>query len=179
MPWGTPKDGFPALSLRQPWAWLVTSGGKDIENRRWAANYRGGFFVHAAKGMTKKEYVETRAFAADRGVTIPHVGALMLELGGIVGFAEIVGCSWNRTVAIAADVAKDFASHHRRASPSVWRIEGQYGIELAKARPLPFIPCVGALSFFTLPDDVYARAIVSMQEWRGPVEAQLPMFGVR
>jgi hypothetical protein len=30
-----------AISIRQPWAWLIVNGYKDVENRIWAANVRG------------------------------------------------------------------------------------------------------------------------------------------
>ena len=30
-----------ALSIRQPWSWLILHGGKDIENRSWRTNVRG------------------------------------------------------------------------------------------------------------------------------------------
>ncbi|MCG0445699.1 ASCH domain-containing protein [Pseudomonas aeruginosa] len=53
-----------ALSIRQPWAWLVANGHKDIENRDWATSFRGRFLIHAAKSMTRDEYEEARDFAA-------------------------------------------------------------------------------------------------------------------
>lgn len=36
------------LSIRQPWAWLIVSGYKDIENRTWYTPYRGEIAVHAS-----------------------------------------------------------------------------------------------------------------------------------
>ncbi|WP_229215634.1 ASCH domain-containing protein [Duganella sp. CY15W] len=39
-----------ALSIRQPWAWLIVNGYKDIENRSWSTNVRGKVLVHASKG---------------------------------------------------------------------------------------------------------------------------------
>lgn len=30
-----------AISIRQPWAWLIANGFKDIENRDWATKFRG------------------------------------------------------------------------------------------------------------------------------------------
>jgi hypothetical protein len=36
------------LSIRQPWAYLITQGYKNIENRGWPTNYRGQFLVHAS-----------------------------------------------------------------------------------------------------------------------------------
>jgi len=37
------------LSIRQPWAALIVSGAKDVENRTWPTRYRGPLLVHAAK----------------------------------------------------------------------------------------------------------------------------------
>ena len=44
-----------ALSIRQPWSWLIAAGYKDIENRTWHTNYRGKFYVHAAKKLEPAE----------------------------------------------------------------------------------------------------------------------------
>lgn len=38
-----------ALSIRQPWAWLICKGIKDIENRDWHTEFRGRIYVHAPK----------------------------------------------------------------------------------------------------------------------------------
>ena len=35
------------LSVRQPWAWALIHGGKDVENRSWSTNYRGLLAIHA------------------------------------------------------------------------------------------------------------------------------------
>ena len=37
-----------ALSLWQPWAYLVVTGAKKIETRTWKTNYRGPIAIHAA-----------------------------------------------------------------------------------------------------------------------------------
>lgn len=36
-----------ALSIRPPWADLILSGQKDIENRTWRTNYRGPLLIHS------------------------------------------------------------------------------------------------------------------------------------
>ena len=73
-----------ALSIRQPWAWLIIHAGKDVENRTWCTNYRGRFLVHAAKGMTQREYQDAKQFAALNGVhNLPEFDEL--PRGGIVG----------------------------------------------------------------------------------------------
>lgn len=53
-----PRKTFFALSIRQPWAWLILHAGKDIENRTWQTYQRGWFAIHASKGMTRREYYE-------------------------------------------------------------------------------------------------------------------------
>jgi len=35
-----------ALSIKDPWAWLIASGIKDVENRTWKTNYRGRILIH-------------------------------------------------------------------------------------------------------------------------------------
>jgi|ERR1039458_8111645 hypothetical protein len=42
-----------AISIRQPWAWLIVNGYKDVENRIWAANVRGRVLIHA--GASKSD----------------------------------------------------------------------------------------------------------------------------
>ena len=61
-----------ALSIRQPWAWLIVHGWKDIENRTWRTRVRGRFLIHAAKGMTNREYLDAIEFAHDKLAT--HLG---------------------------------------------------------------------------------------------------------
>jgi hypothetical protein len=35
------------LSIRQPWAWLIVNGHKDVENRSWHTDFRGRVYVQA------------------------------------------------------------------------------------------------------------------------------------
>jgi len=117
-----------ALSIRQPWAWLILNAGKDIENRCWRTNFRGHFLVHAAKGCTRAEWEDAVDFAYDaRGLMFEVPSVTELNRGGIVGIAEITDC-----------VSR---------SKSPWFM-GDYGFVLKNAKPLPFIPCKGALGFF-------------------------------
>ena len=115
-----------ALSIRQPWAWLIANGHKDVENRDWPTRFRGKFLIHAAKGMTRDEYYFCDDFIRGLNVTLPSMSEL--ERGGIVGVAEIIDC-----------VAE---------SDSPWFM-GTHGFVIRNAKILPFRPCKGALGFFT------------------------------
>ena len=122
-----------ALSIRQPWAFLIMSGGKDIENRTWHTKFRGRFLVHAASGMTRHEFLSAFDFMAQRGIKPPFpVPPDNLLRGGIIGTVELV----------------DSVDH----SDSPWYM-GEKGFVLRDPRPLPFIPMKGRLGFFDVPAD--------------------------
>lgn len=117
-----------AISIRQPWAWLILKAGKDVENRTWPTRFRGRVLIHAGKGMTREEYGDAAMIAcgvSDGGIHLPSREAL--ERGGIIGEVEIVDC-----------VAQ---------SDSLW-FAGPFGFVLKNPKPLPFQPCRGALGFF-------------------------------
>lgn len=120
-----------ALSIRQPWAWLILNAGKNIENRDWPTRMRGRILIHASKGMTRADYESAcyTAMTADARIEIPELDAL--ERGGIVGSIEIVDC-----------VA---------SSDSPWFF-GRYGFILRNPQALPFTPYKGRLGFFDAPD---------------------------
>ncbi len=120
-----------ALSIRQPWAWQIIYGGKDIENRTWHTKFRGRFLVHAAQGMTRHEMREANRFCMLRNLPIPMELA-SLQRGGIIGSVELVD---------SVDT-----------SDSDWYM-GAKGFVLRDPRPLPFVPMKGRLGFFEVPDD--------------------------
>jgi len=125
-----------ALSIRQPWAWLILNAGKDIENRDWCTWFRGCVLIHASKGMTRAEYEEALHTAHMVSRSRPFISGLKLpefsdlHRGGIVGWAEITDC-----------VVK---------SDSPWFF-GRYGFVLRNPRQLTFMPYKGALGLFDVP----------------------------
>lgn len=123
-----------ALSIRQPWAWLIVEGLKDIENRTWPTNFRGRVLIHAGKTMTRADYEACVIFVSgighlltDADFFFPTFEMLQAELGGIVGEAEITGCVTE--------------------SQSPWFV-GEYGFVIKNAKRTPFRKCKGALGFF-------------------------------
>lgn len=117
-----------ALSIRQPWAWLIVNGFKDLENRDWCPFEMGKILVHASKGCTRREYAAAVAFAQPLlpvGVVIPPLKDL--PRGGICGSVEIVDC------VIRFD--------------SPWFV-GKYAAVLRNAKPMKFRPMAGKLGFF-------------------------------
>lgn len=85
-----------AISLRQPWAWLVASGHKPIEFRNRGSSFRGECYIHAAKTIDKKAFPwiannipidVIRAFMVNG---LPDPG--MFITGKIIGKARVVDC---------------------------------------------------------------------------------------
>lgn len=125
---------IPALSIRQPWAWLIVHGHKDIENRDWSTPFRGQLLVHAGLTMTRAYYDQI----------IEELGnASMLPAGGLPSYEDLprgglVG--WTRIT--------DCVEH----STSKWKQDSSFGFVLRDSRPMPFVPWKGRLQFFNVPE---------------------------
>lgn len=113
-----------ALSIHQPWAWLIAHGIKDIENRNWSTTYRGKILIHASLTFDQKAYNFIK-----KNFNIPK--SYEYERGGIVGIVEIVDC----------------VSEHS----SFW-FNGKYGFVLKNSLSLSFIRHRGQQGFFDIPD---------------------------
>ena len=121
-----------AISIRQPWAWLILNG-KDTENRDWYTSYRGPIAIHAAKGMTLAEYDDAvafvRTFDPALAKRIPMPDALVR--GAVIGRSELVACT--------------------RYSSSKW-FQGKYGLVLVNTVPCEPVYVKGALGLWEWKD---------------------------
>jgi hypothetical protein len=121
------------LVVRQPWAWLIVHGYKDIENRTWKTKFRGTLLIQASANLPPKwDLDENRLFARKRGVKVPEV----LEQGGIVGVVQLEDCV--------------------PRSRSKW-FHGPVGWVLTKPKKLPFMPLKGRLGLFDPPPKIVRR----------------------
>jgi hypothetical protein len=111
-----------ALSIRQPWAWLIATGFKDIENRTWPTDFRGRIYIHAPKRTDSNAFSQLMR----RGLSLAAV--LKLTRGAIIGEVDIIDCV--------------------KHSTSPWFV-GPYGFVLANpALYKKPIPCKGRLGLF-------------------------------
>jgi hypothetical protein len=121
-----------AIAIRQPMAWAVIHGGKDVENR--GAGARRQFksavgervLIHASEGMTAAEYENSAAFMASIGVRCPRREAL--QFGGVIGSVFV----------------RDIVTR----SDSPWFRNGATPLAFADARPEPFTPVRGQTGLF-------------------------------
>lgn len=139
-----------ALSIRQPWAWLIVHGHKPVENRTWPTSHRGDTLIHAGKVF------DHEGLAAVLSV-FPHLRPVLpqqYELGGIVGRAQLVAC----------------VQQH----PSRW-FNGPWAFVMFEPKPVPFMPLRGQLGFFDVPmTDGLHRALHAAH---GPAAGQAALFG--
>ena len=124
------------IVIRQPWAWLIVNGFKDIENRSWRTRYRGTLLIQASANLPpRRRLEEDLRFARQRGVKkLPEE----FETGGIVGMAELKDCVPN--------------------SRSKW-FQGPIGWVLVKQRKLRFIKLKGQLGLFDPPPRIREQVL--------------------
>ena len=124
-----------AIAIRQPYAWAIIHGGKDVENRnqRAALQFKPAIgervLIHASKGMTAAEYENAAAFMASIGVRCPQREAL--QFGGVIGSVLV----------------RDIVTR----SDSPWFRKGATALVFADARPEPFMPVRGQTGLFWVP----------------------------
>lgn len=118
---------IPALSIQNPWAWLVVNRFKMVENRSRRCHYRGPVLIHA--GLKIDVDAAKDVWSGINPCTGRRInyGMGQPDRGGIVGIADIVGCV-------------DASDDPYFVGPFGWLIEN--------ARPLRFQPCRGMLGLF-------------------------------
>lgn len=135
-----------ALTVRQPWAWAIVHGGKNVENRDWKPRVapEGRIAIHAA-ARDAGDYAWP--FVAER--TEPFALTADLVRGAIVGTAEL------------ADIHQGSSSARgwcKRPECAIWGMAAAYHWVLTDARPLVEpIPCRGSLGLWALPASLEDR----------------------
>lgn len=109
-----------ALTVKQPWAWAIIAGGKDVENRPKPTRHRGPLFIHA--GL--KDALPGWQFLDEHGCTLP----VDPSNGGIIGIVDVVSCV--------------------EGYDSCWALAGEKHWVLENPEPLPFMPMKGELFMF-------------------------------
>lgn len=120
------------LSIRQPYAWLIMQGIKDIENRDWKTDYRGPMLIHVSKTYTRKEHNRlAEQIAKDLHVILPSFEDLCAQQGLVIGRVNLIDCVTGHT--------------------SPWYIPESFAFVLADPMKLTPVPWRGQLGFFDVP----------------------------
>lgn len=77
------------ITLREPWAWLITAGYKDVENRNWRSKFVGRILLHASNYMDfEEDFRPARKLSESFGILLPRPEFFQERLGRIVGVAN-------------------------------------------------------------------------------------------
>lgn len=137
------------ITIKQPWAHLICSGFKDIENRTWPTKFRGRVLIHAGLDRKLKPDLNREQHNALYKY-YTGIGKQPKKFGAIIGSVEIVDCVINH--------------------PSIWAEKTDMGrchpepiiYNWVLANPIMFpepIPAKGKLSFWDYPmtEDEYLK----------------------
>ena len=113
-----------ALTIRQPWAWLIVNGYKDVENRSWRTRHRGALLIHAGASKTDLNKSFLTTIQRRYGIRLPKDFCH----SGVIGVVDVAEC--------------------KKHSSSVWHRRGSIGCILERPRRLSYRPCKGALGLF-------------------------------
>lgn len=127
-------DTIPALSICQPWPWMILAGHKVVENRTWSVNYRGPLAIHASKS---RSWVSHVAPLRESGYPIPPTPQELakqaidddpLPFGAFVGVVELID-----VVEIVSDDRYGLADDPFATGPYCWILANPRAL----AEPIP------------------------------------------
>ena len=131
-----------ALSIRQPWAWLICAGYKDIENRDWS--------LPKSFYLPQRIYVHAGNKVDDEGAVWLWENKERLGIQGVVKEWTDICNFWTGSFLIGqVDILKQISSESLEWLGYPRWFAGRYGFLLAN--PVLFhtpIPYKGQLGFF-------------------------------
>ena len=172
-------DALRVLTVRQPWAWAIIHGGKDVENRvRSLGPYRGPVAIHASLALDHEYDVRLISEAVGRLARSTRAGLDLVakragdtrtpgneiterfgNLGAVIGAVDLVGEHH------ADDVTPTFCGvcpdGHCGCSP--WAMPDHHHLELDNPRPLATpIPAKGRLGLWRPNPDLTAAILAAL-----------------
>ena len=130
-----------ALTIAQPYAHLIVTGAKRVENRSWPTRVTGPIAIHAGKS---RKWLELSADGTrDKDYDLP---VSVMAFGAVVGVADLVAC-------LPIDEIR--RGDHDQRFP--WlrdheHTEGPFCFVLENVRRIEPVPLRGAQGFFFVPD---------------------------
>lgn len=149
------------LTVRQPWAWAIIHGGKDVENRvrNIAGEYRGPVAIHA--GLAKADNTDARTVALrvlGRRRYSQIDWSLGKAAGVILGVVDLIGA--HRAFGDNPG-GRNLCGYSGQCSE--WADPQGWHLELARPRALPApIPYRGALGLRRLDDATTALVLAQI-----------------
>jgi len=153
------------LTVRQPWAWAIIHGGKDVENRvrNIAGDYRGPVTIHAGLAYDLDATICPPPLYAP--VAVDEDGSHMRPAGAILGVVDLVDVHQGHNT--ERDRFMAVRSCYQPGKPfgpcSPWAEPDAHHLVLANPRAVDQpIPYRGALGLRRLDDATTARILAQI-----------------
>lgn len=133
-----------ALTVSQPYAALIASGEKWIENRRWPTTYRGPLAIHAGKGTQYLSPAELRRHTTGAFVAVCQLAAC-LNIDFLRRMRQDV------VIAVCGRTPAEILAHEHAEGPYLWVLQDVRAVD-------PPIEYVGQRGLWhaVLPADLFA-----------------------
>lgn len=150
-----------ALSIWQPWAWLIAAGQKRIETRCWSTLYRGPLLIHAGK---TQDYTCNFEYLLNTGA-LPEGLRPEYHFGKIIAVARL--CSVVPTESVRFKTLTHFFPPDQSCAFAPEREKsmgdysaGRFGWCLTDVKPLATpIPYTGRQRLFDVPDEILPAGV--------------------
>jgi hypothetical protein len=130
-----------ALTISQPFASLIASGEKWIENRRWPTSYRGELAIHAGKGL---QYLDKEELAE-------------YPSSCVIAVAKLVACVTHEAIRAKAHAHSSERNLAIPGTSKTWvetfldpHTEGPWCWILEDVRTIEHVPMRGAQGLWTV-----------------------------
>ena len=154
------------LSVRQPWAWAIAHGRKDVENRSWPTQWHGRLAVHASARWDEDGAYSRQVIKAllEHGQPERHFDPPLrvegYQPGGVPAALLADPRRFVPGAVIAVARLVDVCTAMQGCNCGPWAVEGQCHWRLASVQPLAEpVPCKGRLGLWDLPDDAEAAVV--------------------
>jgi hypothetical protein len=136
-----------AVTVKQPWAWAISTGKKTVENRSRNTTHRGRVAIHAGLSWSQRGAGDERII--ELAATYGRIPALAI-LGGYVPFGAIIATAEIVDAHPEAGCCRPWGESAYDGKP-VWH----WVLESISALDVP-VPCRGMLGLWAVPDDIAA-----------------------
>lgn len=147
-----------ALTICQPYAYMIVCGEKRVENRTWSTNYRGRLYIHAGKSRKWLELVDDPIRAGKQFDFRTGHHLENMAFGAVVAVATLVDCvrmSKGGSISLAATRAYPWLRTHPHSfGPWCWILD--------KVTAIGPWPWKGAQGLFNI-DDAELDAVANRE----------------
>lgn len=129
------------ISIKEPFATLITNGIKRIETRSWKTNYRGELFIHASGKSLAKEFL-TNDFVVDL------IKDMNMNYGNIICKCNLVDCIY-----MDEKFLESIKQNPTEYNLGEYKL-GRYAWLLEDIEPINSIPAKGQLNIWNFDENI-------------------------